>query len=80
MTYPGLEQSWTHGLCLLLLLGGRRPRSEVRTHEDRPTVRLHRECFGAGEKPELCGVEIGRMGLCGGQGSSKTWFPLILFI
>lgn len=31
MTYPGLEQSWTHRLCLLLLLGGRRPRSEVRT-------------------------------------------------
>ena len=43
MTYPGLEQSWTHRLCLLLLLGGRRPRSEVRTQEDRPTVRLHRE-------------------------------------
>lgn len=39
-----------------------------------------RECFGAGEKPELCGVEIGRMGLCGAQGSTKTWSPLILFI
>ena len=43
MTYPGLEQSWTHRLCLLLLLGGRKPRSEVRTHKDRPTARLCRE-------------------------------------
>lgn len=41
---------------------------------------MQRECFGVGEKPELCGVEIGRMGLRGGRGNTETWSPLIFFL